>query len=225
MSWAHNERSGTPDSEPLVVDITYAWDDTNFYTLVQEVSGNDPTTGINDAEWCRECNGPDLDAAAPWSTDSIGFYDNGIRWPNGEQDPILEVGPYTQWWGGLTTEHELVINGEKQYRHLVRTITEGGAEGDARLIGPRSEESDGIVPMHENLPEVTAVWFTGDFNGDGRTNSSDLVAGLADGGYELGPPPPAAAVGVPEPSSLAMLCLGLLALARSRTRPACGKSD
>ena len=28
-------------------------------------------------------------------------------------------------------------------------------------------------------------WTTGDFNGDGRANSTDLVAALADGGYEL----------------------------------------
>ena len=47
-----------------------------------------------------------------------------------------------------------------------------------------------------------SVWTTGDFNGDGRTNSGDLVAALTDGGYELGPPRAA----VPEPTALT-LCL------------------
>ena len=156
MSWAHNERSGDPDSAPLVVDISYAWDDTNFYTLVQEVEfDDDPTEGITDVQWCRECNGDDFMEAAPWSTDSIGFYDRGIKWPNAENDPIDEVGPFWQWWVGLTTEEELEIGGETQYRHLVRTISNGGAEGGARLIGPRSEPHDGFDHRFDNLPELT----------------------------------------------------------------------
>ncbi len=156
MSWAHNERTGAPDSEPLVVDISYAWDDTNFYTLVQEVSDDDPTTGIDDVAWCNECNGPTIGDAAPWSTDSVGFYDKGIRWPNGEQDPILETGQYTQWWVGLTTADELEVDGQPQYRHLVRTVGEGRNEGGARLVGPRSEEHDTFLPLHEDMPELTA---------------------------------------------------------------------
>ena len=155
MSWAHNQRSGAPDSEPLVVDISYAWDDSNFYTLVQEVTpDDDPSEGFNDVQWCRECNGDDFSDAAPWSTDSIGFYDKGIRWPNGETSPILEVGPYTQWWVGLTTEDELQIGEDVQYRHLVRTINTGGSEGGARLIGPRSEEHSGFDHRYQNLPEL-----------------------------------------------------------------------
>jgi hypothetical protein len=66
---------------------------------------------------------------------------------------------------------------------------------------------------------VAAVWSTGDFNGDGITNSSDLVVALADGGYEQGP---AGAAAVPEPSALVLACFGALIVAtRSRTRPAC----
>ena len=62
-----------------------------------------------------------------------------------------------------------------------------------------------------------AVWSTGDFNGDGRANSSDLVAALSDGGYELGPR--AAVASVPEPSSLVLLLLGAVTwVARSRNR-------
>jgi hypothetical protein len=60
-------------------------------------------------------------------------------------------------------------------------------------------------------------WSTGDFNGDGVTNSGDLVTALAGGGYEQGPKGVAA---VPEPSSLALILVGMLAVrcrARRRT--------
>ena len=63
--------------------------------------------------------------------------------------------------------------------------------------------------------EVDSVWTKGDFNGDGRSNSSDLVAALAGGGYENGPR--AAVQGVPEPSSLCLLLAGIgLLIARRR---------
>jgi hypothetical protein len=61
---------------------------------------------------------------------------------------------------------------------------------------------------------VNAVWTTGDFDGSGRTNTSDLVAALADGGYERGPA--TAVSSVPEPSSVLLLLLGCLALVRRR---------
>jgi hypothetical protein len=64
--------------------------------------------------------------------------------------------------------------------------------------------------------DVASVWSTGDFNGDGRTNSGDLVAALADGGYEAGPR--AAVASVPEPNSLLLLVVGLACLARRRSR-------
>ena len=50
----------------------------------------------------------------------------------------------------------------------------------------------------------------GDFNGDGRTNSSDLVVALADGGYEAGVPGAIAAV--PEPMGATLLLIGSLLL-------------
>ena len=52
--------------------------------------------------------------------------------------------------------------------------------------------------------DVDAVWSTGDFNGDGRTNSSDLVVALSDGGYEVGPRA-AIAAAVPEPAAIALV--------------------
>jgi hypothetical protein len=61
-----------------------------------------------------------------------------------------------------------------------------------------------------------SVWTSGDFNGDGRTNTTDLVEALADGGYEQGPPVPAVAA-VPEPAGVVLLSLGsLIVLSRCR---------
>ena len=65
--------------------------------------------------------------------------------------------------------------------------------------------------------DVDAVWSTGDFDGDGRATSSDLVAALSDGGYEAGPR--AAVAAVPEPSALLfawLAALGLIATWRRR---------
>ena len=62
--------------------------------------------------------------------------------------------------------------------------------------------------------DVDSVWSSGDFNGDGRTNSGDLVTALADGGYELGPR--AAVAAVPEPASFVLALLGLLAVGQVR---------
>ncbi len=61
----------------------------------------------------------------------------------------------------------------------------------------------------------TAGWAEGDWSGDQLFDSGDLVVAFTDGGYELGPPAPAA---VPEPSSLAMLLLGLLLMVTRRRR-------
>jgi len=66
--------------------------------------------------------------------------------------------------------------------------------------------------------DVASVWSTGDFNGDGRTNSSDLVAALSDGGYEEGPRLPAA-VPVPEPSTVVLVMVAWLAAALRSAPP------
>lgn len=156
MSWAHNERSGAADSAPLIVDIQYAWDDANFYALVEEVSDDDPTSGYSDVDWCIECNGSINGPMAPWTTDSVGFYDKGIKWPNSEQDETLETGPYTQFWVGLTTKEDLTLNGQKQYRHMTRTVNDSKNEDrTGRLIGPRSEENAGATPLIPELEELT----------------------------------------------------------------------
>lgn len=54
-----------------------------------------------------------------------------------------------------------------------------------------------------------ADWTEGDWDGDMAFGSGDLVYAFSDGGYEMGAPPAVAAV--PEPSSLALVLIGLFA--------------
>jgi hypothetical protein len=84
--------------------------------------------------------------------------------------------------------------------------------GDADLDG-EFNSSDLVLVLASGTYESggASVWSTGDFNGDGRTTSGDLVAALADGGYEQGPR--AATAAVPEPSSMLLILVALLALA------------
>jgi hypothetical protein len=60
-----------------------------------------------------------------------------------------------------------------------------------------------------------ASWEQGDWNGDQRFGSGDLVTAFAGGGYETGPRNGVAAV--PEPSAAVMLGIGLLVIFRRRS--------
>ena len=60
-----------------------------------------------------------------------------------------------------------------------------------------------------------STWETGDWNGDTEFDSGDFVAAFSAGGYDKGPRPVNA---VPEPSGIAILIVGCLALLRARTR-------
>ncbi|MDG2385089.1 MAG: PEP-CTERM sorting domain-containing protein [Pirellulaceae bacterium] len=165
MSWAHNERTKA-DSAPLEIEIQYAWDNENFYVLVQEIADDDPTGGYNASNWCGECvwNGEVPDGGyngngpAPWSTDSIGFYDKGIKWPGTDPDDATaattqEIGPWSQFWVALVPEADLPLTDPQPF-HMVRTTNDQLNEGGTGvLIGPEYEENFGSVPL---IPDLDA---------------------------------------------------------------------
>ena len=127
---------GAPESDPLEVDIRYSWDDDNLYFLIEETApDDDPAEGDSALDWCQECvGGADTGPAQPWNTDSVGFYDKGIKWPDGEDLNVLATGPFSQFWVGLTSSPE-----DGELRHLSRSFAEGNS---ARLVGPGSEGQD-----------------------------------------------------------------------------------
>jgi hypothetical protein len=84
--------------------------------------------------------------------------------------------------------------------------------GDANLDGQFT--SNDLVAVlqagqYEDAVALNSKWSDGDWNGDGDFTSGDLVLALQDGGYELDPR--AAVNGVPEPASIDMLMIGVIA--------------
>ncbi len=88
--------------------------------------------------------------------------------------------------------------------------------GDANLDG-EFNSSDFVVVFsaseYEDPIANNSTWATGDWNGDGEFNSSDFVTAFSSAGYEQGPRPP---VAVPEPSTVLLSSLGLLAFVMVR---------
>ena len=62
---------------------------------------------------------------------------------------------------------------------------------------------------YEDDVASNSSWGTDNWDGDADVTTSDLVLGLADGGYEQGP---RQAVAVPEPAGALLLSLGVLSL-------------
>jgi hypothetical protein len=89
--------------------------------------------------------------------------------------------------------------------------------GDANLDGVfNSSDLVAVLAAGEYDDDIplNSGWATGDWDGNRDFTTSDLVDALADGGYEQGPRVTAAAV--PEPSSVATLLVGLIAVATVR---------
>ena len=169
------DESDVCNGEPLSVSIQYAWDDSNFYYLVEETTiDDDPTVGITAGDWCHQCTNADAadTDAAPWSTDSVGFYTTGIKWTPGSEDgefyTAFEMGPLIQPWVGLIAEEDLVIDGETQYRHLTRAVTPGFGESGAQLIGPEHEPHDSFIEDLEDRWDLSQPQSAFGVTEDGR---------------------------------------------------------
>ena len=89
--------------------------------------------------------------------------------------------------------------------------------GDANLDGEFNSSdfiSILITGEYEDGIPANSGWADGDWNGDKEFSSTDFINALTGGGYEIGPR--GAVSAVPEPSSLALLVLGMLAFLRHR---------
>ena len=89
-------------------------------------------------------------------------------------------------------------------------------EADATLINAlvRAHRWNRWLASGKYESDERAGWDEGDWTGDLRFGSSDLVAAFQDGGYEQGPRINPEMV--PEPSGLVLLAMGLLMICRRR---------
>jgi hypothetical protein len=93
--------------------------------------------------------------------------------------------------------------------------------GDADLNGEfNSGDLVGVFTVGKYETGSAATWTEGDWDGNGRFNSTDFVAAFTDGGYELGPRPAAAVAAIPEPASVTLLVIGVVAWFGCRRRVA-----
>ena len=90
--------------------------------------------------------------------------------------------------------------------------------GDSNLDG-EFNSSDLVAVFdagqYEDGIAGNSTWVTGDWTGDGEFDTSDFVAAFDDGGFELGPR--TAIASVPEPSTVVLLLIGCISMARIRT--------
>ena len=88
--------------------------------------------------------------------------------------------------------------------------------GDANLDGEfNSSDFVAVFSTNKYEKDETASWAEGDWNADNRFDTADFVSAFSAGGYEKGPV--GAAQAVPEPTSIGLLSIGLLLLARQRS--------
>ena len=88
------------------------------------------------------------------------------------------------------------------------TITEF-ANGDSTKDGVFNQRDIvQVLSANKYLTDEPALWADGDWNGDGLFNQLDIIAALPNYGVSAN----AAMVPVPEPSTLLLLCVGLVGL-------------
>ncbi len=102
-------------------------------------------------------------------------------------------------------------DGTTGYELFVTDIA--GDPGDITLDGVVSEADLGILAAHWQDVDDRLTWRDGDLNFDGRVSEADL--GLLAAHWQEGVVPPTM---IPEPTTLAMLVVGGLAIARRRPR-------
>ena len=110
------------------------------------------------------------------------------------------------------------LNGKVDYEDRLIWVKQhaGTWVGDANLDGEfNSGDLVTVFAAGKYESEEMAGWGQGDWNGDMSFDSSDLVVAFSDGGYEQGPPPPAA---VPEPTSIALMLIGIVGIGLRRRR-------
>ncbi len=176
LSW-----QGDGSGQPVNVQIQWAWDEQYLYTLVQETTpDDDPVAGDDKFDWLSGPEGDDS-AAQPWASDSVGFYDAGSNgFCCGELGGNEKVGPWTQWWVGLTPTD--LIGQENQVRMQARGRTDG-SQLDDFLIDQDSpptlvDDADGTLtgtPDRQIGEDLTFPYEDSDFSREPHTAAGQNV--------------------------------------------------
>ncbi len=142
------------------------------------------------------------------SLDAFVFSQNSELSIN-DLDALLQLGPvdpFAPLDDGTLTDPQA----RADYIHNTLMSWVGDSNNDREF---NSSDLVAVFGAGEYEDEVAgnSTYATGDWDGNKEFDSSDLVAAFTDGGYEVGPGPPPAAAAVPEPSSLILLLIGMLA--------------